>query len=211
MSTQPATVGPFSSPTSFAVPPLAVPAARRFSVDEYHRMIESGILTEDDRVQLIDGWIIEMPPIGPEHCTSTSLVGMAIDASLPAGWIVRRQDPITLATGEPEPDVVIARGSVRDYSTRHPGPPDIALVVEVADATLNFDRVEKAKEYAAAGIAEYWIVNLVDRQIEVHRHPQSATTGPEYQFREVLPSSAKIKLEVEGNLIGEYRVADLLP
>jgi Uma2 family endonuclease len=174
-------------------------------------MIQSGILTENDRVQLIAGCIVEMPPIGPGHSTSTALVGTAIDEALPAGWIVRRQDPITLATGEPEPDIVVARGSLRDYSKRHPGPADIALVVEVADATLSFDRVEKAKEYAAAGISEYWIVNLVDRQIEVHRQPQAASTGPEYRFREVLTSSAKIKLEIEGNLIGEYRVADLLP
>jgi Uma2 family endonuclease len=211
MSTQPATLGTLFSTSPVAVPALGVPTARRFSVDEYHRMIQSGILTENDHVQLVAGWIVEMPAIGPEHCTSTSLVGRAIDASLPAGWIVRRQDPITLATGEPEPDVVIARGSIRDYSRRHPGPGDIALVVEVADATLNFDRVEKVKEYAAAGIPEYWIVNLVDRQIEVHRHPQAAATGPEYRFREVLTSSAKIKLEIEGNLIGDYRVADLLP
>jgi Uma2 family endonuclease len=181
MTTQPATLGTLLSSSPVALP-LGVPAARRFSVDEYHRMIESGILTENDHVQLVDGWIIEMPPIGPEHCTSTSLVGIAIDRSLPAGWVVRRQDPITLATGEPEPDVVIARGSIREYSTRHPVPADIALVVEVADATLNFDRVEKAKEYAAAGIAEYWIVNLVwtakSRCIAIRRRRRQAlSTG----------------------------------
>jgi Uma2 family endonuclease len=211
MSTQPDTLGTFLSPSSIAVPSLMVPTARRFSVEEYHRMIQSGILAENDLVQLVDGWIIEIPPIGPEHSTSTALVGAAIDSVLPAGWIVRRQDPITLASGEPEPDIVVARGNIRDYSTRHPGPAGIALVVEVADATLKFDRMEKASEYAAAGIPEYWIVNLVDRQIEVHRHPQVATTGPEYRFREVFPSSAKIRLEIESNLIGDFQVAELLP
>jgi Uma2 family endonuclease len=211
MSTQPATLGTLFGSSPIAVPTSPVPTARRFSVDEYHRMIQSGILTENDHVQLVAGWIVEMPPIGPGHCTSTALIGTAIDSALPAGWIVRHQDPITLPSGEPEPDVVVARGSVRDYSKRHPGPSDIALVVEVADATLHFDRVEKAKEYAAAGILEYWIVNLVDRQIEVHRHPQAATTGPEYRFREVFPSSTTIRLEIEGSLIGDFQVAELLP
>ena len=167
MSIQSANLGTHLPSAAVVFPVTVPPMPRRFSVEEYHRMIEAEILSENDRVQLVDGWIIEMPPIGPEHCTSTSLVGTALDDALPDGWIVRRQDPITLATGEPEPDVVVARGTVRDYARRHPTSVDIALLVEVSDATLNFDRVEKLSTYAAAGIVEYWIVNLVDRQIEV--------------------------------------------
>jgi Uma2 family endonuclease len=174
-------------------------------------MIQSGILTQSDHVQLIDGLIIEMPPIGPEHSTSTSLLEAAIQRCLPPGWILRRGDPITLAAGEPEPDVVVARGTIRDYAKRHPGPGDIALVIEVADTTLSFDRAQKAREYAAAGIPAYWIVNLVDRQIELHYSPQSAATGPEYRIREVSTASATVKLQIEGKHVAELPVADLLP
>jgi Uma2 family endonuclease len=174
-------------------------------------MIQSGIISENDRVQLVDGWIIELPPIGPEHSTSSLLAGSAIGRCLPAGWILRFSDPITLASGEPEPDLVVARGTIRDYSTRHPCPGDIALVVEVADATLSFDRVQKAKEYAAASIPEYWIVNLVDRQIEIHSDPQVSATGPEYRLCVVMAATATVKLQIQGKQVGELQVADLLP
>lgn len=211
MSTQPATFGTYVPSSVIPLSTDSLPTARRFSVDEYHRMIQSGILTQSDHVQLIDGWIIEMPPIGPEHSTSTSLLEAAIQRCLPPGWILRRGDPITLAAGEPEPDVVVARGTIRDYAKRHPGPGDIALVIEVADTTLSFDRAQKAREYAAAGIPEYWIVNLVDRQIEIHRDPQTTATGPEYRYREVLVGSATIKLQLQGKQVGEFQLEDLLP
>jgi Uma2 family endonuclease len=211
MITAPITFVPVSVQPGVAIPAATGPFVRRFSVDEYHRMSESGILTENDRLQLVNGWIVEMPPIGPEHSTSTSLVATAVDDSLPAGWIVRRQDPITLATGEPEPDVVVARGTIRDYSHRHPGSNDIALVVEVADATLNFDRVEKLAEYASAGIMVYWIVNLVDRQIEVYRDPHMTSAGPEYRSREVFSASDRIDLIINGQKVAQFQVADLLP
>jgi Uma2 family endonuclease len=152
-----------------------------------------------------------MPPIGPEHSTSTSLVEAAFLTNLPAGWILRIQDPITLATGEPEPDLVVARGAIRDYSKRHPGAPEIGLVVEVADATLKFDRVEKAAEYASAGIAEYWIINLMDRQVEVHRHPQLAQTGPEFRSRQVFEETESVDFVLDGRQLAALRVADLLP
>lgn len=211
MSTQPATIGSYSP--NVVVPLLAgaAPVARRFSVDEYHRMIESGILTSNDRVQLIDGWIIEMPPIGPEHITSNSLAGSAVQSRLPAGWIVRLQGPITLTNSEPEPDVVVVRGTLRDYAKRHPGSRDLALVIEVADSTLNFDRVQKAATYAAAGIPEYWIVNLVDRQLEVHREPQTTASGPEYRLREIIAASGTVHLTIAGQSVAQLAVADLLP
>jgi Uma2 family endonuclease len=180
-------------------------------VDEYHRMLSSGVLSERDRIQLVNGWIIEMPPIGPEHSTSTSLIEAALLAKLPDGWILRIQDPITLPTGEPEPDLVVVRGAIRDYSKRHPGARDIGLVVEVADATLSFDRVDKAAEYATAGIAQYWIINLVDRQVEVHRQPQTAATGPQFRSREVFEEATTVNFVLDGRQISTLRVVDLLP
>jgi len=203
--------------SAFPPPPVVLPTAqwephcRRFSVDEYHRMIETGVLTENDRVQLIDGWIIEMPPIGPSHGTSTSLADDIIRQALPSGWYVRVQLPITLPTGEPEPDIVVARGQVRDYSKRHPGPNDIALVVEIADRTLRFDRQVKAKEYAAAQIAEYWIINLVDRQLEVHREIQATDSAAQYVSPQIVPESGSVDLNIDGKRIARLKVKDLFP
>ena len=211
MSTQPATPGIYTPASVLPFASAYVPSARRFSVDEYHRMIESAILTENDRVQLIDGWIVEMPPIGPEDSTSSSLAGATVQSCLPPGWIVRLQGPITLTNSEPEPDVVVVRGTLRDYSKRHPGSRDVALVIEVADSSLNFDRVQKIGEYAKAGIPEYWIVNLVDRQLEVHRDPQTTASGAEYRFREVVDAAGTVYLTIDGQQVAQLKVADLLP
>ena len=211
MSTQSATLG--SQAPSTVVPLVAAftPSARQFTVDEYHRMIETAILTTHDRVQLIDGWIVKMPPIGPEHITSNSLAGSKVQSCLPAGWVVRLQGPITLTNSEPEPDVVVVRGTLRDYTKCHPESGDIAIVIEVADSTLKFDRVQKSATYAAAGIPEYWIVNLIDWQLEVHRDPQTLASGPEYRSREVVDASGSVALTIEGQQVAQIKVADLLP
>jgi Uma2 family endonuclease len=211
MSSHQTSFGSTLPTVSVPIPSAGQPTARRFSVDEYHRMVSSGVLTESDRVQLVNGWIVEMPPVGPEHSTSTSLAEAALLPNLPGGWILRIQDPITLPTGEPEPDLVVVRGAIRDYSKRHPGAQDVGLLVEVADATLNFDRMEKESEYAAAGVAEYWLINLVDRQVEVHRHPQTAQTGSEYRSREVFKEAASVDFELDGVRLARLRVTDLLP
>jgi Uma2 family endonuclease len=181
---------------------------RRFSVDEYHRMIEAGILTENDRVELVDGWIVEMSPIGPPHTTCVSLIFAALQEILPAGWSVRTQSPITLMMGEPEPDVTVMRGGLRDYSDHHPTGGDVSLVVEVADTSLEFDRGQKKRLYAAAGIAEYWILNLIERKLELFRVP--AATG-DYREHQVFGSDATIDVVIAGTIVGQFVVADLLP
>jgi Uma2 family endonuclease len=186
---------------------IAFPAMRRFSVDEYHRMIESGILGENDRVELVDGWIVEMSPIGPPHATCVALIVSQLREQLPAGWTLRAQSPITLANSEPEPDVVIARGSIRDYGIRHPGSPDIAVIIEVADASLSFDRQQKRERYAVANVAEYWIVNLVNRQVEVHRQP----TNGGYATVEILRDGDLVSCEVAALAGVSIDVAEILP
>jgi Uma2 family endonuclease len=184
------------------------PPVRRFTVDEYHRMIETGILSENDRVELLDGWILEMSPIGPPHATCVSLVCAALQERVPQGAVIRAQSPITLPNSEPEPDVVVADGSIRDYAEHHPSAVEIALVVEVADSTLDFDRRQKRIEYARAGIREYWIVNLIDRQLEVFRDP--APSG-DYTIREIIDADGTIKWLVSGAASIALAVADLLP
>jgi Uma2 family endonuclease len=133
---------------------LAVPTEPvwRFSVAQYHQMIRLGILTEDDPVELLEGWIIHKMPKNPPHRAATKLTRNALEEIVPEGWYVDAQEPITLLDSEPEPDVVVVRGNTRDYLDRHPGSQDLALVVEIADSTLERDRTSKKRLYARAGI-----------------------------------------------------------
>jgi Uma2 family endonuclease len=148
----------------------------RFTVDEYHRMIETGVLGDDDRVELIEGWILPKMPQNPEHMKAIGLLEDALRQTLPTGWCVRSQGPITTRDSEPEPDVVVARGQRIDYGHRDPGPNDLGLVVEISYTSLTFDRTAKAKMYARAGIGVYWIVNTDVREIEVYSEPEHGTT-----------------------------------
>jgi Uma2 family endonuclease len=176
-------------------------------------MIETGILSPDDRVELLDGMIVDMNPILAPHTFSVERTRKNLERIVAKGWIVRPQQPISLVGSEPEPDVVVARGADEDYVTRHPRPGEIALVVEVADTTLRRAREVKAAIYAAANLPEYWIVNLVDRQVEVYRHPQpSRDTSPAaYASCRALGQSENVPLELDGAWIGEIDVVQLLP
>jgi Uma2 family endonuclease len=183
----------------------------RFSVDDYHRLIQDGIITEDNDVELLEGLVVPKMGRNPPHETAIDLANERLRMLLPKGWRIRIQCAITTADSEPEPDLAFVRGEARDYLTRHPGPSDMALVVEVADATLTRDRVDKARLYARAGIVCYWIVNLVDRQLEVYTDPTGP--GPEPHFRQsndFLPND-EIRLVIDGKEIGRIPVADFLP
>ncbi len=189
-------------PTSFA------PAAlRRFTVDQYHRMIEANIIGENDRVELVNGWIVEMSPIGPPHMTCVSLLAAILQERLPRGWTSRVQGPVTLSNSEPEPDIAIVRGSIRDYVKRYPSGADIGLVIEVTDTSLELDRQQKLPQYAAAGILEYWIVNLIDRCVETYRNP----TGSVYREPDVVSAGGRLKLNLPGSEAATFSVAEILP
>ena len=145
---------------------------RRFSVEEYHRMVRAGILKDDDRVELIAGEIIEMTPIGPRHATCVDrltrrLVGLLADLA-----VVRVQGPIRLGPdSEPQPDIALLRPPVTRYEDHHPEPAEVLLVIEVAETSVEDDRARKIPLYARAGIQEAWLVNLPAQTIEVHRGP----------------------------------------
>ena len=135
---------------SFQHDGLLIPDAPiwRLSVAQYHQMIQSGILTEDDPVELLEGWLVTKMPKSRRHSLVTQLTREAIANVLPDGWFVDAQEPITTETSEPEPDVVVVRGTRRDYLDHHPTPDTVALVVEVSDATLQRDRTVKMLLYA---------------------------------------------------------------
>ena len=189
------------------------PAIHRFSVDQYHDMISAGILTENDRVQLIDGYIVAMNPIGPPHAFVVTRMTELLMRLLPAECHCRVQQPITLSASEPEPDVVVARGRTDNFKTRHPSASDVALVVEVADSSVAFDRGEKAKMYALDGIPEYWIVSLTDRTVEVHRSPSTANddTPARYAKRDVVDATGTLNVVLDGQILGKIRVTEILP
>ena len=138
-----------------------VPARRRFTVDEYYRMARAGILHEDDRVELLEGEIVQMAPIGSRHQAWVDYLAEWFITRLVGRAIVRIQGPIRLSSGsEPEPDIALVSPRPDRYTRSHPGPADVFLIVEVADTSLAYDRDVKLPRYAAAGIAEVWIVDL---------------------------------------------------
>lgn len=183
----------------------------RFSVEQYHQMICLGIFTSDDPVELLEGWIIQKMPKNPPHRAATKLTRNALEEIVPGGWYVDTHRTITLDDSEPEPDVVIVRGNTLDYLDRHPGVQDLALVVEIADSTLERDRTFKKRLYARAGIPVYWIVNLVEKQIEVYTKPINLPEEPTYQQRKDYSILDEIAVVIEGQEVGRLTVQDLFP
>lgn len=140
--------------------PVAI-RKRRFTADDYQRMGQAGILSEDDRVELIDGEVVAMTPIGPRHNAAVDRATRAMVIAVGDTAIVRVQGPVRLDRyHEPQPDMVLLRPRVDYYASRLPGPEDILLVVEVAESSLEYDRDVKARIYAQLGIREYWLVDL---------------------------------------------------
>ena len=150
---------------------------RRFlwTVDNYHRAIDAGLFDENRRVELINGEIISKMSQNPPHVRSLARASSAIVRVLVlVDCYLRAQAPVTLRPkSEPEPDICIAKGNGDEYANRHPSPDEILLLVEVSDTTLRYDQTEKSRIYARAGIAEYWILNLNARTLEVYRNPQN--------------------------------------
>jgi len=179
---------------------------RKWTREEYDRLVAAGVLGEDERVQLVEGEIVEMSPQSAAHATAVCLVEEALRRTFGEGFVVRVQLPLALGPdSEPEPDVAVVRGGPRDYRDRHPTGEETVLVVEVAESTWRFDRERKGKVYAEAGVGEYWILNLEERVLEVYRGPGGGGYREELRYGEgdaVVPL-ARPEARVE--------VAELLP
>ncbi|HZU78100.1 MAG TPA: Uma2 family endonuclease [Dehalococcoidia bacterium] len=146
---------------------------RRFTVEEYDAMIAAGVLHEDERVELIEGRIVQMAPIGIKHAVCTDETARALIERLGRRVYVRIQGPLLLAPGsEPEPDIIVARPGAERYRSAHITPQDVLLVIEVADTTLRYDREVKGRLYAEAGIADYWVLDLKGSRLLVLREPR---------------------------------------
>jgi Uma2 family endonuclease len=177
------------------------------TVEEYERMIDEGEIGEHDDVELIRGRIVVKMGQGPIHAKASEKSRRPIERLVPAGWHVRIERPIRIPAdnSEPVPDLAVVRGDVEDYD-RHPQPEDVALVVEVAQSSVALDR-DQAVILGAAGIPVYWIVNLVDRQLEVYSAPVQGVYPPP----QILGESATVELIIAGQVVGRLAVADLLP
>jgi Uma2 family endonuclease len=183
---------------------------RRWRRVEYERLVDIGLFM-GERLELLDGVLVVREPQGSPHAAIAGTVGGVLAAAFGRGWHARLHSPLALGDfSEPEPDVAIVAGESKDYIAAHPS--TAALVVEVADSSLRLDRRFKAAIYARAGLREYWIVNLVDRTVEVHREPQAPAGAAEdwsYRTIDVLrPPSHVTPLAIPRSPIA---VADLLP
>jgi Uma2 family endonuclease len=184
---------------------------RRWTREEYDRMIDAGVLTPEDRVELIEGEILTVTPQGSAHATAVTLAHDALRAGIGPNRHVRVQLPLALGSAsEPGPDIALVDGSVRDYRDHHPA--SALLVIEIADSTLGYDREVKGSLYARSGIPDYWIVNLIEKLVEVYSDPQSdeqARFGVRYgRMERYLASDTITPQTLHGARI---QVADLLP
>ena len=184
---------------------------RRWTRKEYDRLIEIGFFDEDEPVELVGGQLIVAEPKGTGHSVALQLAAEALRRAFGSGWTVRVQDPIAPDDeSEPEPDLAVVPGSPREYLATHPSRP--ALVLEVSDSSLAFDRRDKGSLYARAQILDYWIVNLVDRVLEVCRDPVlSADALYGWSYARVLRLGPEATISPLAAPAASISVTDLLP
>ncbi len=190
---------------------VPIDALWRVSVAQYHAMIDSGALTEDNPIELLQGWLVQKMPKNPKHSTITRILRKLLAEMIPSGWYVDSQEPMTTADSEPEPAIMIVHGTELDYLERHPGPQDVAIVIEVSDATFKRDRTLKKQLYAEAAVPVYWIVSLPDSQVEVYSQPFIGATQPDYKQRQTYSFGDAVPVLVGFELVGQIAVAQMFP
>jgi Uma2 family endonuclease len=205
MSTTPATGAP---PHRYY---LAQSTFRKFTLDEYHKMIETGVLSSGEPYELLEGNLVHKMSRGIPHDKAIQALTKRFVRLLPTGWDVRAQCAVTLAGGsEPEPDFAIVRGDESTYGNRHPGPADLGLVVEVSDSSLRIDRHDKGIIYAQNGIPVYWVANVIDKVIEVYTQPSGTGDAAVYTQRADYPVGTAVPVVLDGNTIGSITVAEVM-
>ncbi len=181
------------------------------SVARYHAMVANGTLTTMDRLELIDGNLVEKMSQNSPHSSTLDRLEVDVRALLPAGWWLRSQKPLSLTRSVTEPDIAIVRGDRWAFDDRHPEPADFGIVVEVSDSSLWYDRTVKGRLYAEAGIPEYWIVNIEERMVEVYTSPAPAADPPAYATRTAYAVGQSVPLVLGGTAVAQLPVADYLP
>jgi Uma2 family endonuclease len=201
-----------TTPVAKPVPTFKADASfRTWTGDEYDRLVRTGVLTRLDQVELLEGYMVLKMPTNPPHDNSTNVLTELLVRLVPTGWVVRGQATAKLSTSRPEPDVAIARGDRRTYFTRHPDPADFGLVVEVSESSLDRDQLDKTRIYARDKIPVYWVVNLVDRRVEVYTDPTGPGDDPRYHTLNVYGPGTQVPVVLDGVPVGTVAVNDLLP
>ena len=201
----PTTVTPYT-PTF-----LADASVAKFSVDRYDRMIDAGLITPDDKVELLENYVVLKMSRNPPHDGTINVIQDLLAAVLAAGWCLRVQLTLALADSRPEPDFAICRGRARDYLSHHPTPADVGPIIEVANTSLLRDQRDKARIYARGNVVCYWIVNLDDRRIEVHAQPSGPCDSPAYASVVTYAQGDSVTLVLDGLGLASIAVSDLLP
>jgi Uma2 family endonuclease len=199
---------PSTVPELEAVPSAGILCSLyRMTVDQYESLVETGVLG-DQPVELINGLLVRKMGKKPPHVISCEAIRDELLPLTPRGWRLTIEAPVRIPEfDEPEPDLALVRGSREDYEDRHPGPADVGLLIEVSESTLDRDRGEKELAYARGQVPHYWIVNLVDRQLEICTEP--SPTG--YRNRRILRPGEQVPLRLDGNEIGQIAVAAMFP
>ncbi len=193
-------------PRDWAESPL-----RKFTVAEYHQMLEAEIIRPGVRTELVEGWIIDKMTHKPKHDSTLQRLAEALQSRLGTQWKLRLQSASTLDEGEPEPDLAVVPGPVGRFDQHHPGPSELALVVEVSDTTLPYDRSAKLRSYARNYVAVYWIVNVMEEQIEVYTEPSGPTDVPCYGKQLIHRRGAQVPLALRGQAVAMIPVEEILP
>ncbi len=198
-----------AAPLPPAVSPLPV---RRFTITEYHKLLEIGVFQSGDPYELLNGVIVAKMPQNSPHASASSRLERRLGKLVPDDWLMRTGKPITVpnSNSEPEPDIAVVSGPEDKYDPRHPGPKDVAFVVEVSDTSLGRDAGEKLGIYAGAKIAEYWIINVNERRVEVYAQPRGGK-NPTYKTRTDYGPNDAVPVVIAGTAVGTIAVKELLP
>jgi Uma2 family endonuclease len=183
----------------------------RLGVEQYEGMIRSGIIMEDDPVELLDGWLVPKITKSPSHVLVSELVRDVLHGNVPKGWCVYSQNPLRLSASMPEPDVMVVRGDLRQYRDRLPRAEDIGLIVEVSDTSVVRDQSLKKAIYAQAGIPIYWLVNLLEQRVEVYAEPSESGETSDYRQRTDFSLDGQIPLVLDGTSIASLAVREFMP
>lgn len=183
---------------------------RRFTVDEYHKMIEAGVFLDGEPYELLDGYVVRKMMRGKTHDFAVQALGKRLLRLLPSGWDLRVQCAITLSESEPEPDFAIVRGDETAYRTHHPYPSDLSVLIEISSSSLMINRLDKGRIYSQDLIPVYWVVNVLDRKIEVYSEPSGPCESPAYAKCEEYPVGAVVPVVLDGATVGAIAVADVM-
>jgi Uma2 family endonuclease len=199
-ATESTQTGPAASPSR--------PPHYRFTVAQFGQLLSDGTIGPRERVELIDGLVATKVSKNPPHILVGKLLFSALQRLVPAGWHVTKDDDVVVSDhDQPQPDLAVVRGSPRDYLDRYATAADIALATEISESTLASDRLVKMPRYASGNIPVYWIVNLIDEQVEVYTNPVGAT----YTDRTIFTRGQEIPVVIDGRLVGRIAVSEILP